>query len=384
MQEPIESNVVDPPLDHAELCARARFRLDEPIELTPDELQSRERSAVNRVAKFESLGLRVTPTLTPGLYAKLDEVRRRLLMPQEPAVYVHADCSPNASAYYGGSRCVITVTSGLTRLLTLDEWGSVLGHEVAHVGMRHAYPDPETGAERIFSLERSRAAELSCDRLSMIAAGNARTAISALIKVTSGLGSDHVRLDVDAFLKQVAERPAEADLEWEALETHPALPFRVWAMQRFAQTDLCAAMMGASGGEPFAAVEDEICARFRAIGEGLVGRGVTDILHESLCWIAALLICEDGQHTERELAALSAVAGSVWAEDVLEYVRVHGLRATESRALESLRLLSSASKPVRARAREHINALVTKAGGPTSRERVDSLITSAWDGLRQR
>lgn len=369
---------MEPPLDHAELCARTRFRLDEPSDLPPDELAERERMAVNRAAKLQSVGLRVTPTLTPGLYAKCESVSRRLLLKQVPAVHVLADSSLNASAFYGGRRHVITVTSALITLLTLDEWGAVLGHELAHVGMRHAYADSEDGMARVFALERSRAAEVSCDRLSVIAAGNPRVAISALVKVTSGLGADHMLTDVDAFLAQLSDRPEDADLEWEALETHPVLPFRVWAMHRFCQTDVCRSLLGQEGGEPFEAVEDEICSRFRAVGEGLVGRAVTDHLHEALVWIAAILICEDGRHSEQELAALTSVAGSVWAEDALEYVKVHGMRATEARAKESLGRLAGGGKPVRARATTHVRALTERLGSAKARKRIDDLIDEAW------
>lgn len=369
---------MEPPLDHAELCARLRFRLDEPRDLPPDELAERERQAINRSAKLHALGLRVTRTLTPGLFAKCESIGRRLLLKQAPAVYVLADSTLNASAFYGGRRHVITVTSALTTLLTLDEWGAVLGHELAHVGMRHSHPDADDEMSRVFALERSRAAEISCDRMSVVAGGSPKTAISALVKVTSGLGEDHMLTDVDAFLAQLTDRPEDADLEWEALETHPMLPFRVWAMSRFSQTDLCRALLGQDGGEPFETVEAEICSRFHAVGEGLVGRAVTDNLHEALAWIAALLICEDGRHSEQELATLASVAGSVWAEDVLEYVRVHGLRATESRAKQSLGRLAGSGKPVRARTMSHVKALTQKLGSPKARKRAEELVEEAW------
>jgi hypothetical protein len=373
----------DPPIDHAELCARVRFRLDEPTDLPADELRERERYAADRTARLQAGGVRVTPTLTPGLHAKLEDARTRLLLPDAPALYVHSDGEVNATATYGGPRCVLTATSALVNLLTLDEFGAILGHEIGHIGMRHAHRDNEGGLARVFMLERSRAAEVSCDRLSIIAAGNPRTAISAMLKVVSGLSADHLTLDVDAFMAQLAERPHEVDLEWEALETHPVLPFRIWALRRFSQTDICRSLLGLEGGDPAEAVENEICERFRAIGGSLTGRAVTDHLHEALVWTAALIIDEDESHSDIEMSVLASVAGSVWAEDVIRYLRTHGPRAVETRAKDSLRALSGAGSPVRQRVQSHLDILIERLGAQVSRARVEALLRDAWGDAKR-
>jgi hypothetical protein len=375
--------ILDPPIDHAELCARVRFRLDEPTDLPQHELLERERYAAERTARLQAGGVRVTATLTPGLHAKLEEVRTRLLLPEAPALYVHSHGEVNASAAYGGRRCVLTATSALVNLLTLDEFGSILGHELAHIGMRHAHRDNEGGLSRVFMLERSRAAEVSCDRLSIVAAAKPRTVISAMLKVVSGMNSDHLTLDVDAFLAQLADRPQEVDLDWEALETHPVLPFRIWAIHRFSQTDVCRSLLGLEGGDPAEAVEDEICERFLAIGDGLTGRAVTDHLHEALVWTAALIIDDDESHSDTEMSVLASVAGSVWAEDVIRYLRTHGLRAVESRAKDSLRALSGAGNPVRQRVQSHLDMLLERLGAHGSRARVEAMLRDAWGDARR-
>jgi hypothetical protein len=370
--------IIEPPIDHAELCARLRFRLDEPVELAPDELRSRERYAAERTARLQAGGVRVTAELTPGLHAKLAEVSQRLLLSEVPALFIHADGEVNAAALYGGRRCVMSATSALANLLTVDEFGAIVGHELGHIGMRHSHRDSEGGVARVFSMARSRAAEVSCDRVSLIAAGNPRIAISALLKVVSGLNTEHITLDVGAFLAQLADRPDDVDLQWEAMETHPVLPFRAWAMHRFSQTDMCRSLLGLSGGDPFDQAEDEICARFHAVGEGLTGRAVADYLHEALSWVGALVICEDGRHTDEELSALTSVAGSVWAEEVLNYMRTHGPRAVENRAKDSLRSLATAGANVHGRVRQHLDGLLAKVGDEQARLRVEELVASAW------
>jgi hypothetical protein len=370
----------DVPIDHAELCARVRFRLDEPSRLPPGEAKARERHAKERVARYHRRGVRVTSTLTPGLFARLEEVRERLLLPTAPALYIHSSGELNASACWGGNACVMTATSSLVNLLTIEEFGAIIGHEVAHIGLQHAPRDVETPIAELFELEQSRAGEVSCDRLAVIACGSPRVAISALLKVVSGLLATHITLDVEAFLRQLADDPGQVDSEWEAMQTHPLLPFRVWAMHRFCQSDVCRSLLGLEGGEPIEVVEDEICARFKTVGDGLTGRLVTDHLHEALAWTAVLLITEDGSHTDAELAVLSSVAGSVWAEDAMQYLRAHGASAVEIRAKASLGALAYAGKPVHHRVRAHLEALVVRLDATKSRNRVEQLLDAAWSG----
>lgn len=373
---------VDPPIDHAELCARIRFRYDEPITLPPDEARERERSTSRRIGRLHSSGLRITPTLTPGLHAKMLEVCGRLLLRDAPRVYVEADPSINANAQSGGAQSVLALTSGLVNLLTVDELGAVLGHELGHVGMRHALREPDTGVAHVFMLERSRAAEVSCDRMSIIASGDLRTAVSAMVKVSSGLREERVALDIDALVNQLMDDPGATEREWEALVTHPVLPFRVWAMVRFAATDLCQSLIGRDGGEPFETVETEIAARFHSIGESLASRAATDHLHEALAWLGVLVVTFDGESSDAELGDLTTLVGSIWAEDAMLYLRAHGEEGVRARAKESLRALSMAHDAVKQRVTREIDRFIDRLGAPEAREAVRALMADGLSGDR--
>lgn len=369
---------IEPPLDHGELCARIRFRLDEPEDLPEDEVRSRELIARNHIARLHQIGVRVTPTLTPGLHAALIKVCRQLLLADPPRLYVLSDSDPNASAMHAGDRCFMTLTSGMANLLSIDEVGSVMGHELAHIGMRHANSDPSHPDSHHFVLERMRAMEVSSDRMAVLAGGGARVAVSAMLKTSSGLAAPHLTLDIDAFLAQLADRPEAVDAEWEAHTTHPMLPFRIWAMTRFAATDCCRALLGQEGGEPFDAVESEVTERFRAIGDGLAARQATDNVHEALAWLGTIVVCHDGRATEEEVRVLTGLVGSVWAEDAIGYHRVHGRPAVESRAKQSLAALRHAGEPTRKRVREHVARMLRDVAALDLEPAMEKLISEAW------
>ena len=371
---------IDPPIDHAELCARVRFRLDEPVELNGEERASRERYARDRMARLHSTGVRVTPTLTPLLHAKLVEVCGRLLIQDPPRLYVEEHPLVNASGLEAGARCHMTVTSALVNLLTNEEVGSIIGHELGHIGLKHAAREPNHRDAHHFILERSRSHEVSADRVGMVACGDLRTAVSAMIKTFSGLSSSQLALDIDAFLKQLQESPEDADSEWEAELTHPLLPFRVWAMTRFAATDMYRTLIGQEGGEPFETVEDEVCIRFRAIGEGLAARQATDHVHEALAWLGALSVLQDGAASEEEEVTLATLVGTIWATDVVEYHRNLGRKAVQNRARQSLSALVFSSAHTKRRLRENLERFLERSGGKANRDEINQLIEDAWPG----
>jgi hypothetical protein len=369
---------MDPPIDHAELCARIRFRLDEPLQLNDEERASRERLAREHMARLHATGVRVTPTLTPLLHAKLAEVCGRLLIHEPPRLYVEEHPLANASAVQAGTRCHMTVTSALVNLLSNEEVGSIIGHELGHIGLKHATREPNHRDSHHFMLERSRSHEVSADRVGMVACGDLRTAVSAMIKTASGLASSQIALDIDAFLKQLQESPEDADAEWEAEQTHPLLPFRVWAMTRFGATDLYRALIGQEGGEPFEAVEDEVCVRFHSIGEGLAARQATDHVHEALAWLGALSVLQDGKATEDEEVTLATLVGTIWATDVVEYHRNLGRRAVQNRARQSLAALMFSSAYAKRRLRDNLNRFLERSGSAASRDEVQQMIAEAW------
>jgi hypothetical protein len=149
-------------------------------------------------------------------------------------------------------------------------------------------------------------------------------------------------------------------------------------MTRFAATDLCIALLGGEGGEPFEKVEDEISTRFKTIGAGLVARAVTDHLHEALAWLGVLIVCEDGSESEVEISTLTTLTGSIWAEDAIEYMKLHGAHAVKSRAKDSLRALSMAHPSVKDRVRLHSTRFIESLNAHAMKVQIDALIDEAW------
>lgn len=179
-------------------------------------------------ANLATEGLEVTPEVLPGVESALQQTCKRLLVPRASVVaFVVPDPTIQAHCYQSGDEgCTVTVTSGLVQVADdVDELSFVLGHELGHFLLAHRGLD-----ESASSLRGSRAQEISADRLGLLASGDVDLALRAVMKTLSGLGREHLRFDVSAFLGSSLERLKDVD---QTSSTHPALPLRARCLLRF-------------------------------------------------------------------------------------------------------------------------------------------------------
>jgi Zn-dependent protease with chaperone function len=166
----------------------------------------------------------------------------RLAVPMPP-VYVRQDPSLNAFTMGLGPSNIVVLHSGLVRQMPPDEILFVVGHELGHVRFGHATWSTLTSPLRLHPLfwvgavvglffnGWSLRAEYTADRAGLLAVRDARAAVSALVRVTTGAGAE-----------QVGEPAPVADGSdgaigrlVEQLGTHPFLAHRVRAVREFSR-----------------------------------------------------------------------------------------------------------------------------------------------------
>jgi Zn-dependent protease with chaperone function len=180
-----------------------------------------------------------------GFLPKVDQLGRlaasRLALPLQDLFY-ELNAAPNAYASGFRGRCWVVLSSRLIDLLTPQELLFVIGHEMGHVRRHHttwllftaqqqAFNAPIFGMLfRLIFGQWSLRIEYSADRDGLIACGDLRTAISALVKVHFGEKSG-----------DLAQRAAEAESAKvdpvaaisEQFGTHPFLQNRVRNLKQF-------------------------------------------------------------------------------------------------------------------------------------------------------
>ncbi len=198
--------------------------------------------------------LRLTKLLAPRLIGLLDEVRATLGFDEQMELFVGQGAMVNAGAMHKiapDEPHVIELTSALVERMNDDELRFVLGHEIGHLAYRHyrarlaiaAFGVDEAGESKAPALLArrmetwDRLAEISADRAGFMVVGHRlEVAVSAFFKLQAGLGPEHLRFDVGAFIDQLASLEKLERRELLARFSHPATPIRVRALQLFAQT----------------------------------------------------------------------------------------------------------------------------------------------------
>jgi Zn-dependent protease with chaperone function len=212
--------------------------------------------------------LRVQRGMVPRLERAFDECKRILGFTAPVELFVKADSSYGAFMMRSPTGpLALGVTSRLVEAFSDAELRHVIGHELAHAVFDHnALPMPLTAliedmAGAIVSRPRQlelflwcRAAELSVDRAGLVCAGDVDAAISAFMKLSSGLdGALLGSLDAEAYIGQAASiasapvarlKPRDDDDSIEAFSTHPYPPLRLKAMLLYAKSDAWFAIRG--------------------------------------------------------------------------------------------------------------------------------------------
>jgi hypothetical protein len=375
---PLDTTTIpEPPLDHAELLARVRFSLDEPMRLTEGALRERADAFETLRSMSRTSLVRVNSRLMPRVHAAVTVACERLMLCEEPEIYVESDPEPNAGALSNGAQYIIKLNSGLIQLLEPEELSAIVGHELGHAGYRHMIEGPESESQAVFTFERRRAQEISADRVGLLAVADPHHALHAEIKVACGLGAPHLTPDIDAFIAQMSQAPVDLDAPWEAGSTHPSLALRFWAQRQFMESDVYRSLRGLPGGRPYDEVEREIEERFHGAGSSRAFRATADHVHESLAWLGILIVANDNDVTTVEREVLVEFVGRIWADDAYAYAKRHGMNAVERRAKETLAPLRFSNLRARRRVEDAVREFSKRVSAPDRAQEMLKLIEHA-------
>jgi hypothetical protein len=252
--------------------------------------------------------LRVSSEVTPGLAGRLKSVCYQLHLPADSVkAFIHASPDIKAECYSGGTQnCILRFSSALIDLLDDDEFMFVVGHEIGHFLLGHGLARIENSADSIEYLIQQRAQEISSDRVGLIGCRSLDVAIRAMMKTVSGLTDEHLRFDVNAFLRQLDETPHTGG---HHASTHPTFFVRCRALLWFSLNDAFN-----RGGEDFCCEElSRLDQRIRNDLDKYVDGPAREIIAEAeknlLLWVVADHTVQDGVLDRKEQKAIAKLVG---------------------------------------------------------------------------
>jgi len=325
------------------LCERVRFCGDT---CTVSQHTDASRKLREYAFKMRSRGLRVNPDLTPKLYEILSTTATKLNLSIEPEAYVLASSELNAYAPIFGvkDRPMVVLTSGVIELLKPLELQFVIGHELGHLGLGHpGVPEESRDENELEALKRIsefRAAEVSADRIGLIAIGSLSIAANVKIKLASGLTSRHIKPDVESFINQIEQDSEGISREWELYQIHPSLPLRLWALIQFTKTAAYAKLTGQGAtGTSLEEADNMISDKLSQLGDGKLSKLEQRNFDYAMTWLGASLVFDDEVIEEDEEKLFISLIGEELAQKALHFAREYGLKPVLEKLKESLERL---------------------------------------------
>ncbi len=172
-------------------------------------------------------GIRLGVRQMPKLYGLLVDVCDAFGMKDIPEFYLQMDRSPNAYTQ-GESHPMISITSGLTEIMSEDDIRTVLAHECGHILFHHlryklaaqivfagvnstlgrlanlaAFGSLSALEQCIYRWERM--AEYSADRASLLFAGSVKKALRVQLLLAGGLRELPDAIDLDEYVRQAED-----------------------------------------------------------------------------------------------------------------------------------------------------------------------------------
>jgi uncharacterized tellurite resistance protein B-like protein len=198
-------------------------------------------------------GIRLSERLSPRIYTIFRDVCRALELEAQAEVFCLPSPEVNAFALLDVRKdttySLVGVTAMALERLEDAELASILGHELGHIlfGNNRLGALISTDAnnpsvtvlpalgESLFLRWRKKA-EISADRVSVLASRDFRATATSLLKATFGLSERNLNLDIQALVSQVDEIRGRPELIEEAFASHPLLPIRLRAAELFSRS----------------------------------------------------------------------------------------------------------------------------------------------------
>ena len=291
-----------------------------------------------------SNSVKVTNEIFPKISEAIDQVFLRLKIKNNFNFFVtanHFQTQAMCAMMPQSSNAEIIITSKMIELLNHNELQSVIGHEVSHFYYQHSlYPNPDKARNRLEYLNflhLSRAAEISADRAGFIGSGNIENSLRSMLKISSGLGDEHINFNFSSYLDQLRELKEIKGDQSQLFSTHPTFLNRMQALiwfsmsheyHEFFETDK-------KGIYDLKTVDKKIDESIKKVTGGEIDISNKEIVDKALLWGALWIYLADKKFSKEEQEKFSKRFGDKATVSIKSLLNISKISVIEKKVTEA-------------------------------------------------
>ena len=322
-----------------------RYTFDNLSELSITKNQDTETKTSYNNPQLKSLlstSVKVTPEIFPKVAEAIDQVFERLKLKNNFNFFItanHLQTQALCAMMPQSSNAEIIITSKMIDLLNGEELQSVIGHEVSHFYYQHSlYPSPNqarTKTEFLNLLHLSRAAEISADRAGFLGSGSLEYSLRSMLKITSGLGDQHLQFNFSAYLNQLRELTEIKGDQTQLYSTHPTFLNRMQALIWFSMSREYHQFFETNkkGVYDLKTVDQKINESIKMVTGNELDVSNKEIIEKALLWGALWIYLGDKKFSKQEQEKFSKRFGDKTTVSILGLLNISNMPIIEKKLM---------------------------------------------------
>lgn len=255
----------------------------------------------------------------------------------------------------------------MIELLNDDELKYVIGHEVSHHYYQHnLYPLPNQAKSKIELLKLlhlSRASEISADRAGFLGSGNIENSLKAMLKITSGLGEEHLSFNFSSYLDQLRELKQIKGDQSQLYSTHPSFLNRMQALVWFSMSHEFHEYFETKkkGIYDLETVDQKINESIKKVIGDELDISSKEIFSNALMWCSLKIFIADKKFTKKEQELFKKNFGEKNTVSILSLLKISNPKSIEGKIDNALNEASNLMKDEREKLYKEISKLIKVA-----------------------
>jgi len=326
---------------------RFRYRYDNLKELDIN------NSTVNKSLNYSSpilksllsTSVKVTPEIFPKIDQSIKSVFEKLQLKNNFNFFVTANHNQTQAACAmmpESDSAEIIITSKMIELLNEKELQYVLGHEISHHYYQHnIYPSPNQAKSKIELLKLlhlSRASEISADRAGFLGSGGIENSLKAMLKITSGLGEEHLTFNFSSYLDQLRELKQIKGDQNQMYSTHPSFLNRMQALVWFSMSHEYHEYFETNkkGIYDLKTVDKKINESIKSVTGRELDISTKEIFSNALMWCSLKIFIADSKFTKKEQELFKKNFGEKSTVSILSLLKISNPKSIDGKINNAL------------------------------------------------